>query len=91
MKAAPIQLQTHGGEIRWRNMFVREIHPDEANEILKKNHKEGFTSIFNGKDFTGWDGQVDEYEVKDGAIVCRTGQGGQRLCNAGLRGFCRPS
>src|SRR5262245_12946018 len=25
----PIQLQTHGGEIRWRNIFIREIGPDE--------------------------------------------------------------
>jgi hypothetical protein len=23
--AGPIQLQTHGGEIRWRNVFVREM------------------------------------------------------------------
>ncbi len=26
----PIMLQTHGGEIRWRNVFVREISADEA-------------------------------------------------------------
>lgn len=26
----PIMLQTHGGEIRWRNLFVREIGADEA-------------------------------------------------------------
>jgi hypothetical protein len=26
----PIMLQTHGGEIRWRNLFVREISPQEA-------------------------------------------------------------
>ncbi len=25
----PIQLQTHGGEIRWRNLFIREIIRDE--------------------------------------------------------------
>ncbi|TWU20310.1 hypothetical protein Pla52o_48290 [Novipirellula galeiformis] len=31
----PIMLQTHGGEIRWRNLFVREIPADEAAEILK--------------------------------------------------------
>jgi hypothetical protein len=31
----PIMLQTHGGEIRWRNLFVREIGPDEAEKILK--------------------------------------------------------
>ncbi|MCL6645056.1 MAG: GNAT family N-acetyltransferase, partial [Dehalococcoidia bacterium] len=29
-KTGPIQLQTHGGEIRWRNIFLREIPPDEA-------------------------------------------------------------
>jgi len=26
----PIMLQTHGGEIRWRNIFAREIGADEA-------------------------------------------------------------
>ena len=36
----------------------------------------GFTSIFNGKDFTGWAGPVDNYEVKDGAIVCKPRKGG---------------
>ena len=30
----PIMLQTHGGEIRWRNIFVREIAADEANRIV---------------------------------------------------------
>jgi len=29
----PIMLQTHGGEIRWRNLFVREIGPDEAKKL----------------------------------------------------------
>ncbi len=24
----PIQLQTHGGEIRWRNLYIREIKPE---------------------------------------------------------------
>lgn len=30
----PIMLQTHGGEIRWRNIFVREISPAEAKKTL---------------------------------------------------------
>jgi len=30
----PIMLQTHGGEIRWRNLKVREIGADEAKKIL---------------------------------------------------------
>jgi hypothetical protein len=27
-KAGPIQLQTHGGEIRWRNIFIKELPSD---------------------------------------------------------------
>ncbi|HEV3143635.1 MAG TPA: DUF1080 domain-containing protein [Gemmataceae bacterium] len=76
MRAAPIQLQTHGGEIRWRNMYIREIPSTEANEILAKHSTEGFESVFNGKDFTGWAGPIDQYEVKDGAIVCKPHKGG---------------
>ncbi len=31
----PIMLQTHGGEIRWRNLFVREIGADEAQRLSR--------------------------------------------------------
>jgi hypothetical protein len=30
----PVMLQTHGGEIRWRNIFVREIGAAEAQKIV---------------------------------------------------------
>ena len=32
----PIMLQTHGGEIRWRNLFVHTIDADEAKTILSE-------------------------------------------------------
>lgn len=92
----PIQLQTHGGEIRWRKIFVREIGVEEASQILwqggaARPHKghatgatpptqklatEGFKSVFNGRDFTGWAGPTNEYEVVAGAIQCRPHKGG---------------
>lgn len=31
--------------------------------------EEGFTSIFNGKDLTGWKGNLDYWSVQDGAIT----------------------
>jgi len=34
--------------------------------------EEGFTSMFNGKDLTGWDGARDLWTVKNGAIVGST-------------------
>lgn len=69
-RKGPIQLQTHGGEIRWRNLFIREIPAEEANAILRKHGSQGFRDLFNRKDFTGWDGALDSYEIKNGAIVC---------------------
>ena len=35
----PIQLQTHGGEIRWRRLFVREIGAEEAGRVLASRGK----------------------------------------------------
>jgi hypothetical protein len=69
----PIPLQTHGGEIRWRNLFIREIPTSEANVTLAEP---GFVSVFNGRDFTGWAGPLDNYEVKDGSIRCKPEKGG---------------
>lgn len=72
----PIQLQTHGGEIRWRNIFLREIPAAEANKILSEHGDKGFTAIFDGKTLEGWAGTVKSYEVVDGAIRCRPHKGG---------------
>jgi hypothetical protein len=71
----PIQLQTHGGEIRWRNLYIREIPTDEANRILARDD-DLFQPIFNGKDLAGWGGATDNYEAREGAIYCKDGKGG---------------
>lgn len=75
--SGPIHLQTHGGEIRWRNIFLREVPAEEANALLRGDDAAaGFTSVFNGTDFSGWTGAVENYEVRDGAIVCKPDHGG---------------
>ena len=83
----PICLQTHGAPIRWRNVAIREIGGAEANQLLAAKAAEGFKSAFNGKDFTGWAGPVDNYEVVDGAIVCKKGKGGHPYYDRKLRDF----
>ncbi len=72
----PIELQTHGSEIRFRNVYIREIPPGEANATLDKLRDQGFASVFNGKNFDGWAGPLDNYMVRDGAIVCKPNKGG---------------
>jgi hypothetical protein len=75
----PIQLQTHGSEVRWKNVFVREIGAEEANAWLASRDADGFEELVNGKDLSAWQGAVESYEVKDGAIVCKPGKGGDLL------------
>ena len=72
----PIMLQTHGGEIRWRNIYVREIGAEEANEYLRSHRGKGFQSVFDGKSLDGWQGATGNYEVNDGSIMCKPHQGG---------------
>ena len=77
--SGPIELQTHGGEIRWRNIYLRELSGDEANEVLSAHQGQAFAPIFDGATLDGWQGAVDNYEVKNGSIVCKEGQGGMLL------------
>ncbi len=85
--SGPIQLQTHGGEMRFRNVFVREIPAEEVNKTLQTANDEGFKPAFNGKDLTGWVGQTDAYEVKDGAIGFKPGSGGNIFIKDPLADF----
>ncbi len=76
MKHGPIQLQTHGGEIRFRNLFIKSLNADESNMLLSRMDSAGFQPIFNGVDLKGWAGAVDQYEVVNEAIRCKPGSGG---------------
>ena len=80
----PIQLQTHGGEIRWRNLFIREIPDREVKQMLAEP---GFKPIFNGHNLDGWAGPVENYEVKEGAIVCKPNNGGTIYYHQNLTDF----
>lgn len=81
-----IQLQTHGGEIRWRNIFIRELPAEEASAEVSGSD-EGFQSIFDGKSLEGWAGPVENYEVVDGTIQCKKGKGGTIYYNENLTDF----
>ncbi len=81
-----IELQNHNSPISFRNIYLREIPADEADQILKQRETR-YTSIFNGKDLTGWNGAEENYEVKDGAIYCKEGKGGLLLTDKDYADF----
>jgi hypothetical protein len=41
-------------------------------QLAPSPNEDGFVSLFNGKDLTGWDGAPDLWSVKDGAITGQT-------------------
>jgi len=87
LPSGPIQLQTHGSEIRWRNVFVREIGSEEANKILASHGQDGYEPIFNGKDMTGWAGPTDVVKVEDGIMAWQDKKGGTPYWNTELTDF----
>lgn len=72
----PLQLQTHGGEIRFRNLTVRELSGTVANQYLASSHAHVYLPAFDGSTMAGWQGSVDSYEIVHGAIRCKAGKGG---------------
>lgn len=69
-----VGLQVHGipkGEgpyqVRWRNIRIKELGPgDEASGPAPP---EGFKTVFNGRDLSGWEGSPEYWSVKDGCLV----------------------
>ncbi len=43
----------------------------------KKEARQGFVSLFDGKSLTGWQGSLKGYAVEDGVLVCMEKGGGQ--------------
>jgi hypothetical protein len=87
LPTGPIQLQTHGAEIDWRNIYLHEIPADEANRILASHGGDGFKPIFDGKSLEGWAGPVENYEVVEGAVRCKPNKGGTIYYNKEYSNF----
>ncbi len=63
-----IELQAHGTDLAFRDIFVREISEKEYS-LTPDEKSEGFTSLFNGRNLNGWLGDTIAYGVEDGSIV----------------------
>ncbi len=73
VSTGPIQLQTHGGEISWRNIYIRSLSTEESSEILKSSDIKDPEYLFNGTALSGWKGATSSYEV---VLRCQDGMGG---------------
>jgi hypothetical protein len=71
-----IELQAHGTYVAYRNIYLRELHPDEPTLLSDAEKKEGFVSLFNGQDLNQWTGNTIGYPVRDGVVEVAPELGG---------------
>lgn len=70
----PVELQAHGTDLAFRDIYIREI--DETLYNLTGEEKaEGFISLFNGRNLDNWTGNKESYVVEDGMIVIKPEKG----------------
>ena len=73
--SGPLELQAHGTNLAFRNIYVREI--TSANYQLSPDEiAEGYVPLFNGKDLDNWQGNKVDYKVVDQAIIIDPAAGG---------------
>jgi HEAT repeat protein len=68
--AGPIELQAHGTDLAFRDVYVREISDKEFN-LTPEERSEGFVSLFNGRNLDNWIGNKKSYVAEDGMIVIK--------------------
>ncbi len=71
----PIELQAHGNDLAFRNLYVRELNV-EVPSLSVGEKAEGFVSLFNGKNLDNWVGNKTDYLAEDGLLVVRPAEGG---------------
>lgn len=69
-----IELQAHGNELAFRDVYVREISEKEYN-LTAQEKSEGFVALFNGKNLNNWVGNKEAYIAEDEMIVVKPNNG----------------
>ncbi|MFH1719792.1 MAG: DUF1080 domain-containing protein, partial [Planctomycetota bacterium] len=73
-----IELQNHGNNLYFRNIFIREIPREKGtNRLTKEERQDGFKRMFNGKDLKGWEGNTKGYSIENGIMTCDPSLGGK--------------
>lgn len=70
-----IELQAHGTDLAFRNLFVKELNTEEA-QLSPEEAADGFQLLFNGKDLNNWVGDKIDYVPEDGMMVVSPKEGG---------------
>jgi len=67
-----IELQAHGTDLAFSNIYVREISEKEFN-LTPEEKSGGFVALFNGRNLDNWVGNKESYVAEDAMIVVKPG------------------
>ena len=70
-----IELQAHGNQLAFRNIYVREINTKQIG-LTEEEKDAGFESLFNGKNLDGWQGNKTDYYAENGELIVNPKMGG---------------
>ena len=69
----PIQFQTHGGELRFRNVFLREIaaRPNESGVLSRQGTPvgPGWKRLFDGDELVGFQAEPAHWKLEKGLLT----------------------
>ncbi|MCW3119094.1 MAG: hypothetical protein JWM28_3176 [Chitinophagaceae bacterium] len=71
-----IELQAHGNQVAYRDLFIREIPPAKPFTLSEEEKKEGFKVLFDGTNMYNWTGNTTDYVLEDGVIAVYPKDGG---------------
>lgn len=70
-----IELQAHGEDLGFRNIYVREIGSGDE-QLTAAEKKEGFKALLNNENLDHWIGNKTDYIYDNGELLVRPKQGG---------------
>lgn len=73
-KSEAIELQAHGTDLAFRNIFVKELNVDEV-RLNNEEQAEGFKLLFNGRNLDNWTGNKIDYTAEEGMLVVGSREG----------------
>ena len=72
-----IELQAHGNQVNYRDVYVREIPRPEPFVLSDAEKKEGFKVLFDGTNMYEWIGNRTDYYIENGEMVTNPSRGGK--------------
>lgn len=63
-----IELQAHGTELAFRNLYVKELG-SKPYDLSKEEKDQGYELLFNGKDLNNWQGNKTDYVIEENTIA----------------------